>query len=232
MWERAREDRAGACQGGGSDPEAVQGLCQGWGPHLGPPVGPSPERVALRTVVLRTSPDTWFGKKRRTVGVWKGKKSTQECLEFIYFFTFRGKKASSPEKGEESTAEWKRGKGIRRQGGGGDTGVGPWGSAHWLVHLPRGAPSRQGTRRQRKNFSARILLSRRPPNGPENGVLRSPHTGGRSQLSRALTNLGHLPKPRRNQQVLPGAGEERVWGQGRDEKESSGHGTAVGAGGG
>lgn len=31
-------------------------------PHLGPPVGPSPEHAALRTV-LRASPAAWFGKK-------------------------------------------------------------------------------------------------------------------------------------------------------------------------
>lgn len=74
-------------------------------------------------------------------------------------------------------------------------GVGTQGFAHWLAHIPRGAPSLEGTRRQGKNFLARTLLSRRPPNGPENGVLWSPHPGGRSQLSRALANLGHLPKP-------------------------------------
>lgn len=68
MWERARRTGLVPAREGG-DQEAVQGLGQGWGPHLGPPVGPSPECVALRTVVLRTSPDTWFGKKRRKVGV-------------------------------------------------------------------------------------------------------------------------------------------------------------------
>lgn len=72
------------------------------------------------------------------MGVWKGKKSTQECLEFFFFFTFRGKKASSPEKGEESRVEWRE---ERGSGDKADTGVGLLGSAHGLVHLPRGAPS-------------------------------------------------------------------------------------------
>lgn len=81
MWERAKEDRAGACQGGEVTRRQGRVCASAGGPHLGPPVGPSPERSALRTVVLRTSPDTWFGKKRRKVGVWRGKKSTQEYSE-------------------------------------------------------------------------------------------------------------------------------------------------------
>lgn len=71
---------------------AVQGPSQGQRAHLGPPVGPSPECIALRTVVLRTPPDAWFGKKRM-VGVtghltaWRGKKHASG----VFFFLSEGK---------------------------------------------------------------------------------------------------------------------------------------------
>lgn len=47
---------------GGTARRAAVGGRPGRRPHLGPPVGPSPERAALRTV-LRASPAAWFGKK-------------------------------------------------------------------------------------------------------------------------------------------------------------------------
>ena len=119
------------------------------GPHLGPPVGPPPECAAIRTVVLRTSPDTWFGKKRRKVGVtlyliaWRGKSTPRSVCDLLFYF--QGKKASSLEKGEESTAKLKR----RKMGSGhkvevGDTGDPPGVSPLELVHILRGAPSQQG----------------------------------------------------------------------------------------
>lgn len=78
---------------------AVQSPSQGQRAHLGPPVGPSPECSALRTVVLRTPPDAWFGKKRMVAVTWH--------LTGV-FISFQREKAGSSKKGEESTAKIKR----------------------------------------------------------------------------------------------------------------------------
>lgn len=115
-------------------------------PHLGPPVGPSPEPAALRTV-LRAPPAAWFGKKgRRKVSLrvfLQGRGRTRE-LGAPGTVAETGASPCRPTGGAQKPRR------RRAEGGGWQTGEGTWsrGRAHTGPGPPwaRGTVSNDGTR--------------------------------------------------------------------------------------